>query len=250
MNRMFEKIKTKLETAYFLYRNPEIRNPKLHLHPIGEFISDSIRLRRKYYELDLLVWCANNLNYSYYVDIGANIGNHVHFFSSLGARCVAFEPSDDNFSLLKKNASNAICYHCALAEKISIEKFVSYGTSMGNSNLISSFSGTIQPWGGGEIKISDVSTNTLDNFNLKNVTLLKIDVEGAEMRVLSGARETLEKFKPAIWIEIQSDKDLENCNYPYKRKDIVNLLESMGYGKVRGENEDTNFFFVNKNISL
>ena len=50
-----------------------------------------------------------------------------------------------------------------------------------------------------------VKTRTLDSF-LKNkrlpVSLIKIDVEGDELNVLKGARETIRKNLPDIFIEL------------------------------------------------
>jgi FkbM family methyltransferase len=212
------------------------------LHPPGEFISDQIRRRGGYYELDLLVRCANHFDCSSYIDIGANIGNHVHFFTQLGSQCVAFEPSRENFQLLQANAPNAQLHHCALAEKAGSERFVTYGSSMGNSNLMSNFPGRIQPWGE-DSKVSEVKTRTLDSFSLENGTLLKIDVEGAEMRVLHGARKTLQRLKPVIWIEMHRDDNLENGNFPYRRVDVIDFLKELGYRKIHRHDDDTNFFF-------
>lgn len=224
-------------------RHPYCRSPNLSLHPPGEFISDSIRALGHYYELDLLVYCAETFDCSSYVDVGANIGNHVNFFLKLGAECVAFEPSEDNFLLLQKNAPEAKVHHCALADKAGIERLVIYGSSMGNSNLISNFQGEIQPWGD-STQVCEVETRTVDSFNLARASLLKIDVEGAEMRVLRGAKDTLKRLKPAIWIEMHRDQDLKNAGFPYVRADVIGFLQNLGYRKIRGDEEDTNFFFL------
>jgi len=243
MKKTIDKIRHAIRTQSFLLRHPECRSPNLQLHPAGEFISDNIRTSGRYYELDLLVWCAEQFDYSSYVDVGANIGNHVHFFSRLGARCVAFEPSQDSFRLLQKNAPDEQVHNCALADQAGIERFVTYGSCMGNSNLISSFSGEIQPWGD-NAKVCEVETRTLDSFGLERATLLKIDVEGAEMRVLRGAKDTLARLKPAIWIEMHRDEDLKNGGFPYVRADIIGFLEDLGYRKIRGDEDDTNFFLA------
>lgn len=49
---------------------------------------------------------------------------------------------------------------------------------------------------------------TIDSQNFKRVDLLKIDVEGMELDVLEGARETIKRCKPIIFIEvIKSDEE-------------------------------------------
>ena len=47
-----------------------------------------------------------------------------------------------------------------------------------------------------------VKTKTLDSFNLSGIDFIKIDVEGYELHVLSGGRETIAKNKPKLFIEI------------------------------------------------
>lgn len=196
MKKTINKIWHAIRTQRFLSRHPECRSPNLQLHPPGEFISDNIRSSGRYYELELLVYCAERFDYSSYVDVGANIGNHVHFFSRMGARCVAFEPGQDSFWLLQKNAPDAQLHHCAVADQVGTERFVTYGSCMGNSNLISCFSGEIKPWGD-NAQVCEVETRTLDSFGLARATLLKIDVEGAEMRVLRGSKDTIQRLNGA-----------------------------------------------------
>lgn len=116
---------------------------------------------------------------------------------------------------------------------------------MVNSSLISSFSGENQPWGD-NARVCEVETRTLGSFELKlkKATILKIDVEDAEMHVLRGAKDTLSRLKPAVWIEMHRDEDLRNGGFPYVRADVFSFLERLGYQKIRGQEDDTNFFFV------
>jgi FkbM family methyltransferase len=57
----------------------------------------------------------------------------------------------------------------------------------------------------------------------KPVTVLKIDVEGHELRVLTGAAETLERDKPVVFVEVDSASGGD------RRIAVSRLLEGFGY---------------------
>lgn len=63
-----------------------------------------------------------------------------------------------------------------------------------------------------------VKIRTLDSYNLKNVTFIKYDIEGYELRAIKGSEQTIKKYNPVIVVE-QNKGDL----------DSVNLLKSWGY---------------------
>jgi hypothetical protein len=46
-----------------------------------------------------------------------------------------------------------------------------------------------------------VRTATLDSYALRDVSLVKVDVEGHERQVLAGARETLTRWRPLVVVE-------------------------------------------------
>jgi FkbM family methyltransferase len=76
----------------------------------------------------------------------------------------------------------------------------------------------------------DVKIITIDSLNLCRLDFLKIDVEGMEIEVLIGARETIRKFRPWCWIEYwMVDKNLlkkefENLDYEIYIMDSLNIL--------------------------
>ncbi|NBM19572.1 FkbM family methyltransferase [Streptomyces sp. GC420] len=45
---------------------------------------------------------------------------------------------------------------------------------------------------------------TLDELDLKRVTLVKIDVDGAELPVLQGAEQTMARHRPTLFIELET----------------------------------------------
>jgi FkbM family methyltransferase len=68
-----------------------------------------------------------------------------------------------------------------------------------------------------------VKLKTIDSFDLKPY-FMKVDVEGAELLVLEGAKNTIENFSPVILIEIQN-------NDMYQQ--IESFMHKLGYYCIR-----------------
>jgi len=70
----------------------------------------------------------------------------------------------------------------------------------------------------------------IDFLSFSRLDLLKIDVEGMEFQVLTGARRSLEQFRPWCWVEyFMSDVEaLKSCfdglDYTFFRMDAQNML--------------------------
>jgi FkbM family methyltransferase len=69
-------------------------------------------------------------------------------------------------------------------------------------------------------KEESVKIKRLDDLNIDNISLIKIDVEGYELEVFEGGKETIRKYKPVILIEIwgvNKDKYTSwiNENFPF-----------------------------------
>jgi FkbM family methyltransferase len=86
---------------------------------------------------------------------------------------------------------------------------------------------------------------TLDDYvNLTGIVpdVLNIDVEGAELRVLEGARLTLEQYKPKIYVSIHDD--LGRRDYDTTPDDTIRFLEKLGYtGKHLATNHEAHWYF-------
>jgi FkbM family methyltransferase len=165
------------------------------------------------------------------MDVGANMG----YVSILASQIIgkeghifAIEPSSRDFSRLKDNVRiNRLddvisCYNFAVSEKNGRAKLLIAGEERSALNTLGS---EISFKGVEEIGVEEVETSTLDSFvekaGIKRVDVLKMDVEGSELKALQGARNTIETYRPAIILGVNRNA-LKSCgtDYPELQKMI------------------------------
>jgi len=77
----------------------------------------------------------------------------------------------------------------------------------------------------------DVPCEPLDKlFRTQKKTLIKIDVEGFEYRVISGSKKLLDEQETVIFIELHGWGDAERGKYPFH---VVALLNRLGFASYR-----------------
>ena len=131
-------------------------------------------------------------------DIGANKGEISKLCKNINknAKIFCFEPHPKTFMSLQENInSNQITLiNKALSDKN--EKLLLYDyKKQDGSNHASLWADVIEKVHGKESICYEVDVTTVDNivneFNIKKIDLLKIDVEGNEINVLKGSRKAL-----------------------------------------------------------
>ena len=129
------------------------------------------------------------------IDVGANIGYFsVHFSRRVGASgaVIAFEPGHENVALLRWNVTRAGLGNVRIAE-------VALGDHDGDGTL---FLNPVHPadhriFGAGDgrpsrrIRIATLDSVLTDPDLVARISLIKIDVQGAELQVLRGMTRTL-----------------------------------------------------------
>ena len=161
------------------------------------------------------------------IDIGGNLGEWMAPLAAAGSegRVYAFEPVPVLADALAKTAR--LNGHGATVEIVRVAVADATGEARFNMTMAAGGDGALSGLssGGGET----VPTITLDDFmaerGLDRLDLIKIDVEGAERRVLEGARRTLETCKPRLVFESGHESAGD-------RAAIADLLDGAGYDLV------------------
>ena len=141
---------------------------------------------------------------SVFVDIGANTGQHALFMASRVDQVHAFEPWPEALDRLEKNISlnalsNVTVHQFGLGEENGTVSFHSPASSnLGTGSFRADVNATPS--------VGVLSVRRGDDVfaasGLDRMDIVKIDVEGFELKVLSGLRETLARFRPVIVLEL------------------------------------------------
>ena len=132
------------------------------------------------------------------LDCGANIGNHALYFSRVcGAGKVhAFEPQKRCVEIMSKNlALNGV------QDQVEIHPVV-LGAKAGSASVAHREAGNVGGTAFAPCETGGYEMRTLDSYAFDKVDFIKIDVEGAHYDLLQGARETLRRCSPVVWIEM------------------------------------------------
>jgi len=138
------------------------------------------------------------------IDVGANVGQHTRYFSRLGRTVIAVEPSPRAFLILRRRMSKAMnvaCMKLALSDDCRRATLFSPRGTL-SSNLSSE-------WGHAASKtVADVLTldELVHRLQVHDVTLIKVDVDGFEGRVIRGSIGTMKTQKPVLVVEYNSEQ--------------------------------------------
>ena len=136
------------------------------------------------------------------VDAGANKGVFLYHLSRSYQRVYGFEPLPQLASYLKEAAPANVTIHGAALSNA--PGTATLRLPRGFIELGSLESHTSETWTTeAPIEEHDVELKTLDSLGLRDVALMKIDVEGHELAVLEGAHETISRYRPTVLVEVE-----------------------------------------------
>jgi len=164
------------------------------------------------------------------VDVGANIGYFTLLMAKLSGssgKIFSFEPENKNFEILEKNVKinnyqNVVLEKKGVSDRNGVNKFFlsSKNTGMHSLQKIRDDSK--------EVKIDVIKLDdyffTLDL--VEKISLIKIDVEGAEFQVLNGMKTILKNKNLKLLIEFIPDHLKKHGTNP---SDVLKILEDNDY---------------------
>jgi FkbM family methyltransferase len=149
-----------------------------------------------------------------FVDIGANVGLYSLAAGRIvgkGGKVIAFEPSPRERALLEGNVARGDLTQVVVDKRAVGARKQEHAVlhladdQHGGQNTL----GAVVYENVRLVANADVSITTLDHAvaerGLDKIDVVKIDVEGAEFAVLSGASATLEACRPVLMLELQDD---------------------------------------------
>jgi len=162
-----------------------------------------------------------------FIDVGANIGRYTVGLAENFDKVYAFEPVRETFVTLEKNIhlnglENVTAIQIGLWN-CSDEKEISIGIHKGLSSIVISL-----PHSQTQKIVVDTCDSIAESLDIHDVSLVKIDAEGAEVEIIDGMEKLLLRDSPRVIVEVKS----------MNRKKVPMMLKRLGYTliEVRGEN--------------
>lgn len=163
------------------------------------------------------------------IQAGGNIGVFPVLLADSFSEILTFEPDDANFEALKANTAhlpNVFAYNVALGEKNgSAREIVVDRTNIGAHRV---------EFGSGDIQV--VAGDDLDVIS--KVSLIWLDIEGAELIALRGLVETIKRDKPVIVLEMAGHS---KRFYGIDEGETHSWLKSLGYALAERTQQDEIF---------
>jgi FkbM family methyltransferase len=213
--RTFEGNKVRMPTRYFRYF--EKGYEKSNFNFINKEVKESMTV----------------------LDIGSHIGLMAAVFGKKvgnNGRVFAFEPTPSTVRILREtvrlnHGTNVSVEPYALADQKGKMTFYISDNLADNSNSLANNHRNDRAE-----QAIEVDVNTVDDFvkerNIPKVDFMKVDVEGAEFRLLKGARQTIMKHKPRMILALHP---FAINNLGDSLPEIFDLLTEFGY-RIRHEN--------------
>ncbi len=187
-----------------------------------------------------------------FLDVGANAGIYTLFASRCvgeGGKIISFEPSSREYALLEENVQlnalrNVVLEKRAVSDacgikflRLAIEKHNGQNTLCDNFAYEDAFSSLKE-------SVAVVSLDQyVKNNALKRINFIKMDIEGAELSALQGAKQIFHQYRPLLLMEI--------CQSALKRnkislRSIYHFFETYQYQTFSIDDQTAEIYFNDK----
>jgi FkbM family methyltransferase len=181
------------------------------------------------------------------IDVGANSGYYslLTTCASTSARVLAFEPERVAFDILKRNiAANPSgdrieVVELALSNRAGTAALYIPASIHDQLETSSSLESTFKA---AHREVRTVRTTTLDDFlaahssGAEQVSVIKMDVEGHESAVIAGARRTIARWRPTLFVELLPRGDAAALTRLLSEENYIDL-PLRGEGPLQSEPE-------------
>lgn len=204
--------------ACFLPNNIELGSFLLH---DGVFMFDN----------ESIDYIRNEIGYSMrnknFIDIGTNYGAFILSLHDMFKHSYGFEPNKHVFNIACANmalhhlSDTTTLFNSGLSDTNEVLKYTyvdefgggNFFTKLNNDEISSKLSHRLDGYMDDYRRYAYMDANKLDDYNLENIGLIKIDVEGFELNVLKGAKQTLiNSHYPVLVIESWNPEDGDTDN--------------------------------------
>lgn len=172
------------------------------------------------------------------IDAGANLGIFSALACSLGCTVYAFEPLEKNIRHLKllkelNPEFKLFINEVALSDKNDIIKLYNIEGDLGGGTILSEIRDLNSSRDPRPVTETTIHAITLDSFmynqNIPSISYIKADIEGAEVNLLLGAKETILNHKPKLSLCSYHKED-----HPEALKSIIKGYRS-DYTVIKGD---------------
>lgn len=167
----------------------------------------------------------NNVEFNVAVDGGAHRGIWTRVLAKRFTWVYAFEPMADNFFRIP-DFENVNKTNCALGDEENTLCMAPGEHNTGQWHI-----------GLNKYGLNPTAVIKLDSLKI-SPDFIKLDVEGYELLALRGAKETIERCRPAIMLEMNGLSE----RYGYTDEDLRTYLSELDYKEVGKWNKD--YLFV------
>lgn len=182
----------------------------------GLFLADDLYLSLDLFSKNKFGWDEDIIKYikeqfsncffgKNFVDIGMNYGQYIMLLHDVFDHCYGFEPNKHIYNIACANMAlhnisyRTTLYNYGLSDKEDVLRYA-YVDELGGGNMFvkpdenditNVLSHKLDGYNPEYRHYDNIPVKRLDDLNITNVGLFKIDVEGFELNVLNGAKQTI-----------------------------------------------------------